>query len=94
MFLCFLYKMTVISAPVVREFTAEESSAIAKIRIENDQVTVAYQSNPDREYNYTADAEFLTSLLQVVDAADLGGISLGGMVSDARRVGDLTETVQ
>jgi len=79
---------------VVREFTAEESSAIARIRVENDQVTVSYQSNPANEYSYTADPEFLTSLLQVIDAPDLGGISLGGMVSDARRVGDLTETVQ
>lgn len=84
--------MTVMTA-VVREFTAEESSAIARIRVENDQVTVAYQSNPANEYTYTADPEFLTSLLQVIDAPDLGGISLGGMVSDARRVGDLQETV-
>jgi len=79
---------------VVREFTADESSAIARIRVENDQVTVSYQSNPANEYSYTADPEFLTSLLAVIDAPDLGGISLGGMVSDARRVGDLTETVQ
>ena len=83
-----------VTVPVVREFTAEESSAIARIRIEGDQVTVAYQSNPANEYTYTAEGEFLTSLLQVVDAPDLGGISLGGMVSDARRVGDLQETVQ
>jgi hypothetical protein len=86
------FKMTVTA--IVRELTAEESSAIAKIRIEGDHVTVAYQSNPANEYTYTADPEFLTSLVQVVEATDLGGISLGGMVSDARRVGDLTETVQ
>lgn len=83
-----------VTVPVVREFTAEESSAIARIRIEGDQVTVAYHSNPVNQYTYTAESEFLTSLLQVVDAADLGGISLGGMVADARRVGDLQETVQ
>ena len=86
------FKMTVTA--IVRELTAEESSAIAKIRIEGNQVTVAYQSNPASEYTYTADPEFLTSLVEVVEATDLGGISLGGMVSDARRVGDLTETVQ
>lgn len=85
--------MTVMTA-VVREFTAQESSAIARIRVENDQVTVSYQSNPANEYTYTADAEFLPSLLTVIDAPDLGGISLGGMVADARRVGDLQETVQ
>lgn len=83
-----------VATPVVREFTAEQSSAIARVRIEGDQVTLSYQSNPANEYTYTADSEFLTSLLQVVEAEDLGGISLGGMVADARRVGDLVETVQ
>jgi hypothetical protein len=84
--------MTVI-APIVREFSADQSSAIARIRIENDQVTVSYQSNPANEYNYNADPEFLQQLTAVVEAEDLAGISLGGMVSDARRVGDLQETV-
>lgn len=83
-----------VTAPMVREFTAEQSSAIARIRIEGDQVTVSYQSNPANEYNYTADSEFLMQLTAVVEAEDLAGISLGGMVSDARRVGDLQETVQ
>lgn len=83
-----------VATPIVRELSADESSAIARIRIDHDQVTVSYQSNPANEYTYTAESEFLTSLLQVVEAQDLGGISLGGMVSDARRVGDLQETVR
>lgn len=82
-----------VSTPIVRELTAEESSAIARVRIDGDQVTVSYQSNPANEYVYTAEPEFLTQLTQVVEAQDLAGMSLGSIISDARRVGDLTETV-
>lgn len=78
-----------VTTPIVRELTAEESSAIARVRIEGDQVTISYQSNPANEYTYTADAEFLTQLTQVVEAQDLAGISLGGMLADARRVGEI-----
>lgn len=83
-----------VTAPIVRELTVEESSAIARVRIEGDQVTVSYQSNPANEYTYTAEPDFLTQLIQVVEAEDLAGISLGSTIADARRVGDLTETVQ
>ncbi len=83
-----------VTAPIVRELTAEESSAIARVRIEGDQVTVSYQSNPANEYTYTADSEFLQQLISMVEAQDLAGMSLGGTIADARRVGDLVESVQ
>lgn len=85
--------MTVI-APIARVLSAEESSAIAFVKVDGDQVTVAYQSNPDKQYNYTADPEFAQQLVSILEAEDLAGMSIGGTISDARRVGDLTETVQ
>jgi len=88
----FYFKMTVTS-PIARMITAEESSAIAFVKVEDLNVTVAYQSNPDTQYTYTADAEFAQQLVQVLEAEDLAGISLGGMITDARRVGDLQQTV-
>jgi len=88
-----LITMTV-TAPIARLISAEESSAIAFVKVEGDQVTVAYQSNPDNQYTYTADVEFAQQLVSVLEAEDLAGISLGGMISDARRVGDLQETVR
>ena len=82
-----------VTAPIARMLTAEQSSAIAFVKVEDLNVTVAYQSNPSNLYTYTADAEFAQQLTQVLEADDLGGISLGGMISDARRVGDLVESV-
>jgi len=86
------YKMTVTS-PIARMITAEESSSIAYVKVENDLVTIAYQSNPDNQYTYTADPEFAAQLTSILEAVDLGGISLGGTIADARRVGDLVQTV-
>ena len=72
----------------------DRSSAIAFIKIEDETVTVAYQSNPDRMYEFTSDSEtFISQLTQIVEAEDFMGMSLGGIVADARRVGDLVQTV-
>lgn len=87
-----LITMTV-TTPIARMITAEESSAIAYVKVEGLNVTIAYQSNPDNMYSYTADPEFAQQLVQILEAEDLAGISLGSTLSDARRVGDLTEAV-
>jgi len=80
-----------VTAPIARMITGEQSSAIAFVKVEDRTVTVAYQSNPSNLYTYTADAEFAQQLTEVLQAEDFGGISLGGMISDARRVGDLVD---
>jgi len=82
-----------VTAPIARMLTAEQSSSIAFVKVEELNVTVAFQSNPDKLYTYTADAEFAQQLTQVLEADDLAGISLGGLIADARRVGDLTDPV-
>lgn len=84
----------IVNAPIARILTAEQSSAVAFIKIEDAVVTIAYQSNPDRMYEFTSESQtFVSQLTQIVEAEDLMGMSLGGIVADARRVGDLVQTV-
>lgn len=73
--------------------TVEESSSIAFVKVEDLQVTIAYQRNPDKQYTYIADREFANQLTSILEAEDLGGLSLGGTIADARRIGDLEQTL-
>ena len=84
----------IVNAPIARLLTSEQSSAIAFIKIEDNTVTIAYQSNPDRMYEFTSESQtFINQLTQIVEADDLMGMSLGGIIADARRVDDLVQTV-
>lgn len=76
---------------IARNFTAEQSSAIAALEIDGSNVQVAYQSNPDRAYSFTATPAFLSDLVEVVTAEDLKGRSMGTFISEGRRSGDLQE---
>jgi|TARA_B100001059_G_scaffold203473_1_gene212128 hypothetical protein len=84
----------IVNAPIARILTAEQSSAVAFIKIEDAVVTISYQSNPDKMYEFTSESQaFVSQLTQIVEAEDLMGMSLGGIVADARRVGDLVQSV-
>jgi len=84
----------IVNAPIARMLTSEQSSAIAFIKIEDNTVTISYQSNPDRMYEFTSESQtFINQLTQIVEADDLMGMSLGGIIADARRVDDLVQTV-
>tara|TARA_A200000159_G_scaffold31781_1_gene28364 strand:- start:1380 stop:1637 length:258 start_codon:yes stop_codon:yes gene_type:complete len=84
----------IVNAPIARILTAEQSSAVAFIKIEDAVVTISYQTNPDKMYEFTSESQaFVSQLTQIVEAEDLMGMSLGGIVADARRVGDLVQTV-
>ena len=84
----------IVSAPIARILTSEQSSAIAFIKVEDSSVTIAYQTNPDKMYEFTSESQtFVSQLTQIVEADDLMGMSLGGIIADARRVGDLVQTV-
>ena len=84
----------IVNAPIARSLTAEQSSAVAFIKIEDAVVTISYQSNPDKMYEFTSESQaFVSQLTQIVEAEDLMGMSLGGIVADARRVGDLVQSV-
>ena len=84
----------IVNAPIARLLTSEQSSAIAFIKIEDQTVTIAYQSNPDRMYEFTSESQtFVSQLTQIIEADDMMGMSLGGIIADSRRVGDLVQTV-
>ena len=84
----------IVNAPIARLLTSEQSSAIAFIKIEDQTVTIAYQSNPERMYEFTSESQtFVSQLTQIIEADDMMGMSLGGIIADARRVGDLVQTV-
>jgi hypothetical protein len=77
------------TAPIFRPFTAEQSSAIANVEIDGTAVEVIFQSNSDRAYGFEATPAFAAHLADVISSPDLLGLSLGRLISDARRNGDL-----
>jgi hypothetical protein len=82
----FFFIMTTATA---QTFTTEQSSAIASVRVEGNQVTLAFQSNPDAQYTYSATDSFIEELESVVGAEVVEG--LGSLVAAGRRSGDLQE---
>jgi hypothetical protein len=85
--------MTVAISPVHRSFTTEQSSAINSITVDNTDIIITYQSNPDKAYAFTASAnyaQFLSDLL--TNDAQLEKVSLGTTIADARRTEELKQT--
>jgi hypothetical protein len=72
-------------------FTTEQSVAIASVQVEGNQVTLAFQSNPEAQYTYSATDSFIQELESVVNAEVVQG--LGSLVAAGRRSGDLQEVV-
>jgi len=72
-------------------FTTEQSVAIASVQVEGNQVMLAFQSNPERQYTYSATDSFIEELESVVNAEVVEG--LGSLVAAGRRSGDLQEVV-
>jgi hypothetical protein len=70
-------------------FTTEQSAAIASVEVEGNQVTLAFQSNPEKQYAYNATDSFIQELESVVNAEVVEG--LGSLVAAGRRSGDLQE---
>ena len=77
------------TAPIFGPFTAEQSSAIANVEIDGTAVEVIFQTNADRAYGCDATPAFAAHLAEVISSPDLLGLSLGRLISDARRNGDL-----
>ena len=86
--------MTTATAPIFRTFTAEQSSAIANIEIDGTAVEIIFQSNVERAYGFGASPAFSQRLTEVISSPDLLGLSLGRLIADARRSGDLTPIPQ
>ena len=77
-------------APVHRQFTKEQSSAINSITVDGTDIIIVYHSNVDKAYNFTAAesyAQFLSDLM--TNDQMLKDVSIGSTVADGRRTGEL-----
>ena len=76
--------------PVFRTFTREESSAIHNLHIEHEGfVEVIFQSNTERAYGFDSNPEFVSDLIEIISYTDCKGISLGKLIAQARKNGNL-----
>ena len=75
------------------EFTREQSSAIAAIEINENEVNISYQSNPDRSYTFTASdsiiAEIEERAAKVLMNAPM--LSIGRFIAELIKDGDLKQ---
>lgn len=84
--------MTVAISPVHRSFTTEQSSAINSITVDNTDIIITYQSNPEKAYAFTASetyAQFLSDLL--TNDEMLNQVSIGSTIADARKTEELQQ---
>lgn len=77
--------------PIYRAFTVNESSAISMIEIEGDYVEISFQSNTEKAYIFNSDKQFARHLSNIISSPDLLGLSLGSVISKARKSGELKE---
>lgn len=72
-----------------REFTKEESSAIARISVLHNNVTIAFHSNTEKQYIFRASDDFAGFIRSVVRYFNPEEVSIGKLIAKARKVGDL-----
>jgi hypothetical protein len=74
-----------------RTFTESQSSAIATVNATQlPMVEIAYHTNPDKTYTYSATDSFGSELVQFIGGEQLPG-SLGSLIATAVRNGNLTQ---
>ncbi len=74
--------------PIYRTFTIAQSKAIHIIEIDKNFVEITFQSNK-RAYIFLATDRFIAHLSKVIKSPDLLGLSLGSVISKARKCNDL-----
>jgi hypothetical protein len=75
--------------PIYRVFSIAESTAIYNIEIDKNFVEITFQGNTEKAYLFLATDRFVAHLSEVIKSPDLLGLSLGSVISKARKVGDL-----
>jgi hypothetical protein len=80
---------TIAESMLYRQFTLEESEAIHCISVLYNNVTIAFQSNPEKQYIYRGSIRFIPHLRAILTNWNPDEISLGSVISKARKVGDL-----
>ena len=72
-----------------REFSVDESSAIACISVLHNNVTIAYQSNTEKQYIFKASDMFGAAIRDAIRYFNPDEISIGKLIAKARKSGDL-----
>lgn len=72
-----------------REFSVDESSAIYCISVLGNNVTIAFQSNTEKQYIFAASDRFIAHIRAVVTDFNPTEHSLGSIIAKARKSGDL-----
>ena len=75
------------------EFTREQSSAIAAIEINENEVNISYQSNPDRSYTFTASNSIIAEIEERAEKVLLNTpmLSMGRFIAELVKSGDLVQ---
>jgi hypothetical protein len=78
------------TVPAYRTFTTAESGAIYNLHVEQEgYVEVIFQSNTGRAYGFNSNPTFCEDLIDMISYTDLRGESLGRVIAQARKNGDL-----
>jgi len=73
-----------------REFSVDESSAIYCISVLHNNVTIAYQSNTEKQYIFRGSDRFIAHIRALLTNWNSEEISIGSVIAKARKSGDLT----
>ena len=72
-----------------REFSMEESKAIASISVLHNSVTIAWKSNPEKQYIFRASDDFAPFIRDAVRYYNPDEYSIGSVIARARKSKDL-----
>ena len=74
-------------------FTREQSSAIAAIEINENEVNISYQSNPERMYTFTASEDIITETEERAAKVlmNVPMLSMGRFISEIIKDGNLKQ---
>jgi hypothetical protein len=73
-----------------REFSVDESSAIHCISVLHNNVTIAFQSNTEKQYLFAASDRFIAHIRAVLTNFNPDEHSMGSIIAKARKSGDLS----
>jgi hypothetical protein len=73
-----------------REFSVDESSAIHCISVLGNNVTIAFQSNTEKQYIFEGSVRFIAHIRAILTNWNPDEISIGSVIAKARKSGDLS----
>lgn len=72
-----------------REFSVDESSAIHCVSVLGNHITIAFQSNTEKQYIFEATDRFTAHIRAILTNYNPDEISMGSVIAKARKSGDL-----